>query len=628
MCTKSLKERLMGPTRPARFTLLLLAVAAACLLGVVGPAAASRPADTVFTHGYVYTVSGAQPLAKAVAVRDGKIVYVGGDREARRLVGPHTKVVNLHGKMMMPGLEDGHTHLQQFVACDMGYEGGTEDAILGKIKAALLRSDQMPYLKSDYVLNASSFVSGGMLPAGTVLTRGMLDRLSKDPSEDPMGTGTTRPIRVSDADFHKFYLNSKAIINAGITRDTPTPTGSYIGHDASGEPNGAFSDYTPPQPIGVPAPQPANVDYLGKLASMQKYNQLGTTSILQALGSPSDLPVWKQLADDGVLTMRVNQDLNAGFVRGQSDPAALQAQIDVLNAARAAYNGYSSPKSPGTLTVDTAKVFADGVAEFPAQTAAMLEPYNINTGTPESPVWVPGALRGADPSVEDATLGFKMLDANHWTIHVHAIGNRAVRVTLDNFAAIQKSNKRWDRRDTITHLQFVDPADWKRFGRLGVVASMQLQWSGRDVYSVDGVAGYINQDVLDTMYPAHSLMNNGAVLAAGSDWPVDPLNPFNQIMVAVTRRNASNPALGKYAGRNNYKEHLTLSQALRMSTMGTAYQLHQDKVTGSIRVGKYADLIVLDRNLFKIPAMQINQTNVLVTMVGGKVVWQDPDNPL
>ena len=539
--------------------------------------------------------------------------------------------------MVMPGLEDGHFHGQGFVACDMGYSGGTEDQILAKIHDALLREDQVPLLKTNDVLDCYYFLSSAMLPAGTVLTRDMLDRLSQPTSSgDPMATGTTRPIVVHEADFHKFYTNSTAIDNASITAATEAPEGSFIGHygaDAPapflpGDPNGAFSDYTPPQPFGDAAPQPADADYLGKLSDLQKLNQAGVTSGWQALGFPSDLPVWKQLADDGKLTVRINQSMFTPWVRGATDPSFLQSQIDVINAARAEYNGYSSPNSPGTLTVDTAKIFADGVAEFPAQTAAMLEPYNINTGTAEAPVWVPGILRGPDPTVDDATLGFKMLDANRWNIHVHAIGNRAVRASLDNFAAIKKTNRRWDRREAMVHIEFVDPADMPRFGKLGVVANFQLQWAGRDVYTVDGVQGYIDQDVLNTSYPAHSLLKGGAILAQGSDWPVDPYEPFNAIMVAVTRENIANPARGKYAGTNIYSEHLTLPQALRMGTMGTAYQLHQDNVTGSIKVGKYADLIVLDQNLFKIPAMQISSTKVLLTMIGGKVVWQDPVNPL
>jgi len=627
--------------KPGALIVLACAVVTLALMLPGVATARKSTADTVLTHGFVYTVekhgcSSNVKTAQAVAILNGKIIFVGTDCAAKKYIGPHTKVVDVHGKMVMPGLEDGHFHGQGFVACDMGYAGGTEDQILQKIHDALLREDQLPLLKTNDVLECEFFLSNAMLPAGTVLTRDMLDRLSLDSSQDQFGTGTTRPIVVHEADFHKSFANSTAIDNAGVDATTEAPLGSFIGHygaDAPapfhpGDPNGAFSDYYPTQPFGDSAPQPANANYLGKLSDLQKLSQAGVTSGWQALGFASDLPVWKQLADDGKLTVRINQSMFTPWVQGATDRSFLQSQIDLINAARAQYSGYSSPNSPGTLTVDTAKIFADGVAEFPAQTAAMLEPYNINTGSADSPVWEPGILRGPDPTVDDATLGFKMLDANHWSIHVHAIGNRAVRATLDNYAAIQKANRRWDRRDVVVHIEFVDPADMPRFGKLGVVADFQLQWAGRDVYTVDGVQGYINQDVLNTSYPAHSLLKDGAVLAQGSDWPVDPYEPFNAIMVAVTRENIANPARGKYAGTNIYSEHITLPQALRMGTMGTAYQLHQDEVTGSIKVGKYADLIVLDQNLFKIPAMQISSTRVLLTMIGGKVVWQDPVNPL
>lgn len=615
--------------------LVAFALIATMLLSTVS-LAQRRYADAVFKNGYVYTVDRHRPLAQAVAVKDGRIRFVGPNTGARAFIGPNTKVIDLHGKMMMPGLQDGHFHGQGFIACDMGYSGGTEDQILQKVHDALLRADQLPLLKTNCVLDCEFLLSNAVLPAGSVLTRDWLDRLSKDPSEDPLGTGTTRPIFVREADHHKFYTNSTAINNAGIVAATETPSGSYIGHygaDAPapfqpGDPNGAFSDYAPPQPFGDPAPQPANVDYLGKLSDLRKMNQEGVTSGFQAGGDPSDLPVWKQLADDGNLTMRVNQSMLARWVLGATDPLFLQGQIDVLNAARARYSGYASLNSPGSLTVDTAKVLVDGIAEFPGQTAAMLEPYNVNVGTPDAPIWVPGTLRGPDPSASHASLGFLMLDANRWNMHVHTIGNRAVRETLDNYELIHKANRRWDRRDAMVHVEFVDPADVTRFGKLRVVANMQLQWAGRDVYTVDGVEGYIDQDVLSTSYPAHSLLKNGAILAGGSDWPVDPYEPFNAIMVAVTRENISNPARGKYAGTNIYSEHITLPQALRMHTMGTAWQLHQERVTGSITVGKFADLIVLNQNLFKIPAMEISSTRVLFTMVGGKVVWQDAANPL
>jgi len=619
-----------------RFVRLALLVALLAVVMLLVPLAAQasgkcpvKPADTVFKNGYVYTVNCWQPTAQAVAVRDGKIIYVGCNQVAMWTVGPNTKVVDLHGKMMMPGLEDGHTHLQGFVACNMNYEGGTEDYVLAKIKAALLRSDQVGMLNSNYVLNCSYFSGSSMLPAGTYLTSQMLDRLSLPTSSgDPLATGTTRPIVVSDLDGHKKWVNSQAMLNAGITSQTQTPPGSTIGHYPDGQPNGFFADYSPPQPWGLTPPSLPNSNYVGKLASIQLYNQKGTTSIEKASGNLNDLPIWKLMADNGELTMRVNSQVSASWVHGATDPVVLQGKIDALNAARAQYSGYTSLSSPGSLTVDTVKIFADGVVEYPAQTAAMLEPYNVNIGTDANPIWVPGPSSGPVNTVDDAVLGFLMLDANHWTIHVHAIGNRAVRDTLNNYELIRKTNPKWDRRETIVHVQFVDPADQPRFGKLGVVPDMQLQWAELDSYTIDALQPFVSPAVYNTMYPARSLQKYGAVLAGGSDFPVDALAPWREIEQAVTRAGVPDVNAGVYAGVLNPSECLTLKDALRMHTMGTAYQLHQDKVTGSVQVGKFADLIVLDQNLFKIPSSQIRDTQVLMTMVGGKVVWQDPVNPL
>ena len=286
---------------------LLVALLAIVMLLVPLAAQASRkcpvkPADTVLKNGYIYTVNYWQPTAQAVAVRGGKIMYVGCNQVAMWTVGPNTKVVDLHGKMMMPGLEDGHTHLQGYVACNMGYEGGTIDYILGKIKTALERPDQAGMLQSNYVLNCSYFSGASILPAGTELTNRDLDRLSLPVSSgDPMATGTTRPIVVTDLDGHKKWVNSQAMLNAGITSATQTPPGSTIGHYPDGQPNGFFADFSATWGLAVPTSD----KYLGFLTSIQFYNQTGTTSIEKASGSLTDLPVWQQMADNGDLTMRV-----------------------------------------------------------------------------------------------------------------------------------------------------------------------------------------------------------------------------------------------------------------------------------------------------------------------------------
>lgn len=607
----------------ATLILAMLAVPAA----EVGFASASqriRPADSVFINGKVlrYTAHG-KTWAQSVAVRDGKIVYVGGNTGSDRFVGYDTDVIDLHGKMLMPGLGDGHQHGQGFVQCNMGYEGGTVDDVLSKLKACLLREDQLPYLQSNYVMTAFYFVGEAMQPPGTLLDRTMLDRLSTDPADDPFGTGTTRPIRLINADFHKSYANSQAIVNAGVTGATD-PQGGFIGLDANGDPNGQFSDFS--ADWGPELPEPADANYLAKQANLAEMNSKGVTSILQPLGFGEDLAVWKQLADDGLLTARVDQALLVQELRGETDPGAVDAALAGIDQLRDQYGGYTSPASPGSLTTDTVKIFCDGVAEFPAQTAAMLRPYNENIGTPEDPVWVPTDNRGEDPSCEDATLGFVKLDEAHWSIHIHGIGNRASRVALDNFEAAIDENPAWDRRHTITHLQFVTGRDIERFGELGIVASMSLQWARRDVYSIDAIEGYVDPRVAGNMYPARDLLGAGAVLAAGSDWPVDPLLPWVQMETAVDRTGEVGPTT--YPGALVPSNAISLLQSVKASTLGVAYQMHQDDVVGSIAVGKYADLIVLDQNLFQIPIESISDTTVLMTMVGGQVVYEDPDQPI
>jgi predicted amidohydrolase YtcJ len=616
----------------ARRRLVGLAISGFLLGGLLVPGAAGagrhhghhqRHADTVFVNGAVLLYGKHERWARAVAVDDGRIAYVGTNREARKRVGRRTRVVDLQGKMLMPGMVDGHAHGSGFVACSMGFAGGTIESVLGKLKACLLREDQAGLLNSNVRLTASSIYIQSLLPPGTRLTRDVLDRLSASPAADEFGTGTTRPIVVRDSGGHEFSTNSQAILNAGITASTPDPPDGFIGRDASGTPNGLFADFS--ANWGPSPPAPADSVYLSRVQNVEEATRKGITSYLRPGGSVADLELWKRMADEGKLTIRINQALSAGELRGQADPAAIRAFVDGIDAARAAYDGYASAASPGELLVDTVKIFCDGVAEFPSQTAAMLKPYNVNVGTPEAPVWAPGASRGEDPSCEDATPGFVALDRARWSIHIHSLGNRSTRVALDNFAAARRANRWWDARHTITHLEFVHPVDMLRFGRLGVVANMTMNWAGRDAYTVDSVEGYLDPSVMRTIYAARSLQRGGAVLAGGSDWPVTPLVPWRQIEMAIAREYAPAEPGVEYEGKLNPSEALSRLDALKMHTQGAAHQLHLD--AGAIARGRLADLIVLDRNVMQIPQTDIEGTSVLMTMLGGEVVWQDPASP-
>lgn len=608
---------------------------AALIAGSISvPVAASAdvlpPADTVFINGQVMQFADNAVGAKfspALTVKDGEIAFIGDNATARRSIGENTKVIDLGGRLLMPGMGDGHLHGPGADLCNLEWEGGTIDSVLGKIKACLERPDQADLLQTNYVLEVDNLMGEAMQPRTAYLTRQALDRLSKDPSEDEFGTGTTRPIKVNHMDSHKFYTNSKAIENAGVTRDTVVTGSTYIGYDEAGEPDGRFSDYRTFNP-GDPAPM-ADDELKQEMARDIAYlNSFGITMAhIPMGGDPADA---KELADEGKLTMHLNLGLMGGGAATAAIPGAVSGNLPRFAGIRAEYDGYTDAASPGDLAINTVKIVCDGVPEFPGQTAAMLQPYNVNNGTAEDPDWAPGTKDG-DPSCGAAAqLGFSAYDQAGWNIHVHAIGDRATRFALDRFETALAANteRTSTRRHTITHLEFIDESDIPRFQELDITANMSLQWAQRDAFTVDGIEGYVNYDTKNRLYPAGELLDAGATISAGSDWSVNPYNPWRQVQNAVTREGEPDALRGIYAGRQSPRQAISLVEAIRTMTSGVAYQLDQESVTGSLEVGKLADLIVTDQNVFDVPAADIAGTNVLLTMIKGVDVYQAEGSPL
>jgi predicted amidohydrolase YtcJ len=329
------------------------------------------------------------------------------------------------------------------------------------------------------------------------------------------------------------------------------------------------------------------------------------------------MEVWRKLYDSGKLAMRVRMAIYLADPSSLLRPAANASDDAVARLVASAKKGNIDPDF---LRSSLVKVFADGVMEYPAQTAAMLKPYNVNTGSLEHPAWKPGTARGPDPACADARQGFIELDRAGWQIHVHAIGDRATREALDNFQAAREANGARDLRHTITHLQAIDAADIPRFPRLGVIASMSLQWARRDAYSVNYTAGYIDDALYERLYPAAELLSAGAIVAGGSDYPVDPLLPMVQIETTVDHTGEAIP--GVFPGALSPKEVVSdLLAVIKMHTINAAYQMHMERDTGSIEVGKYADLVVLNQNLFEVPTERISETEIVQTILGGKVVY-------
>lgn len=541
-------------------------------------------------------------FAEAIAAAGDRIVFIGSSRKARRYVGPKTRVIDLAGRMVMPGIVDGHFHGTRRTDCEMGYAGGTIPQVLARLQVCLDRSDQAGFKKTNLRFFASHLFGEAIEPPGTALTRDDLDRLD-----------TARPIMVTHADGHKFWMNSRAIDNAGLDERTPDPREGQIGRDANRTPTGSFADFEPGD-WGQAAPVTDAMRLDTARRTSADANRMGLTSVFVADRGEEEIAQWAALQDEGTLTLRLDVALSAGFLRGNSDLDDLRKKI----AALSAYKKFAR----GLIDVGSVKIYCDGVMEDPAHTAAMLKPYRVNAGTPDTPDWRAGSSRGPDPSCADARPGFVELDQAGWQIHIHAIGDRATRDALDNFQAALERNGGRDLRHTITHLEAIDPADVPRFGRLGVIASMSLQWARRDAYLVTGTAGYVDDALYDRLFPAAELWNSGAVIAGGSDYPVDPLLPFVQIETAVDHTGEAVP--GVQPGALSPGEVIPdLLAVIKMHTINSAYQMHRERNIGSIEIGKFADLIVLDQNLFDIPTERISETRVLMTILGGAIVYTD-----
>jgi predicted amidohydrolase YtcJ len=334
---------------------------------------------------------------------------------------------------------------------------------------------------------------------------------------------------------------------------------------------------------------------------------------MDASVDPSELAAGASLRDAGRLTVRAQMAL---YVSSESlaDTATL---VPELEAMRAQYAG-------GHLQIPTVKLFLDGVIEYPTQTAALVKPYRVNTGTDAHPHWEPGDSRGPtyfEPELANA--GLAALDAAGWQVHMHAIGDRAVRTGLDAIEHARTQNGDSDRRHTIAHVELVHPDDLARFGELGALACMQMQWAELDAYTVDYLKPYVGAKRWRYLYPSGTIAGQGGTLTGGSDWPVDPLYPFRQIEMAINR--TGDEIYPAYPGPLHADEKLRRRQSIRMHTQASAYQLHQETQTGSIAEGMLADVIVVDRDIQRVPLHEVSNTEVLLTMVGGEVVHRAKD---
>lgn len=554
-------------------TLGLLASTAACTSNT------QNVPDLILTNARIYTVEEGQPWAEAVAIKDGRILAVGSSADITARKGDATQVVDMGGKLVMPAFGDAHAHPifggMSHARCAL-HDGKTLDDYKRIIADCVAKSPG----------TGTIFGSGWnqtLFPPKGIPRKELLDEISKDRA------------LIFEADGHTLWVNSKALELAKITRDTPDPKNGTIDRDpVTGEPVGGLEESAMAlvEPL-IPAPSPADlqnaISYTVKL-----FNSYGITSWHDAAvewdkgGTSKAIEAYKVVKDRGALTMHTAMDLHWNNDRGVEQ----LADIEKLSARAKAIG----------LTARGVKFFIDGV--IPQQTAAMLKPYE---GTE-----VKGAVQIAPDALQNAVA---LLDAKGMQSHFHAIGDAAVREALDAVQAARKADGTSDTRPMMSHMNVIDPNDQPRFGQLGVTAVFQPLWACNEAY-MQLTKERIGPLRSTYIYPSGSVLRAGGRLAYGADWSVASANPFEGIEVALTRI-----APGGNLPPLEPKEAVTLEQALKAYTLNVAYVNHLDKETGSIAPGKSADVIVLDQDLFKIPARQIHATKVIVTLFQGRAVY-------
>ncbi len=547
---------------------------------MMNPAA---PADLVLTGGHVHTVDPGRPRAEAVAVAGERIVAVGSARDVAAWIGPATRVVDLGGRLLLPGFQDAHVHPIfagiDRLECDLREARG-RDGVLATIRAYVAgHPDDAWIVGSGWYM--ADFEHG-------TPRREDLDAIVSD-----------RPAFFPNRDGHSTWVNSRALELAGIDRDTPDPDDGRIERDPDGTPTGTLHEGAA-HAVERLMPEATPARMREGLRIAQAYlHSLGITAWQDAIVSPEDQTVYRAAAEEGWLTARVEAAMWWDRSRGDD-------QVDELIER-------SRTGSVGTFRANSVKLMQDGVLE--TYTGAMIEPYLGADGAPTS-------NRGISFIDPERLPGWvTRLDAAGLQPHFHAIGDRAVRECLDAVAAARAANGPSDTRPHIAHIQVIHPDDVARFAALDVVANAQPYWACHEGQMDVLTIPFLGPERASWQYPFRSLLAAGARLAMGSDWSVSTPNPLLEIEVAVTRvadesRGLREPFLPEQA--------LTLEESIRAFTLGSAYVNHLDADTGSIEVGKLADLAVVDRDLFAADAGPIGDGRVLATFVGGRAVFEDP----
>lgn len=537
--------------------------------------------DRVLLNAAVYTVDAEHSWAEALAIDAGKIVYVGTNEGARKLIGAATQVDELGSKMVMPGFHDSHAHVLagglSESSCNLN---DLRDRQL--IREALIACSKEPrFAESEWVVGArwalAAFDNG------------------QPPIEwlDEIFAG--RPAYFVDSFSHSAWVSSSALAIAGIDADTPNPDGGVIERDPeTGKPTGTLRD-TAMALVGKHTPPDTDESRRdGILAGQRQTAAFGITAYTEPGLDEPQARTYQRADSAGELSARVLISLSPTSWH----TAAFGPEIFDLLAKRDGFRGRY-------VSAESVKIYIDGVIE--TRTSFMLQPYE-------------GGEDNFPPFYNQNTLNefVQKIDAMGVQVHTHAIGDGAIRNALNAYEHARKVNGPGDNRHQITHLQPIDEADIPRFGQLDVAADFQSLWAYPDDY-IDVAIPEVGEEHVSRFYPIASVVKTGGMIIGGSDWDVSSLNPLEAIEVAVTRQD---PWSNKGAILRE-SERVELATIVDAYTRNAAFVMRLDDVSGSLEVGKSADLIVLDRNLFKIESSEISEAKVLMTMLDGREIFSN-----
>jgi predicted amidohydrolase YtcJ len=557
-----------------------------CIFLLSGAAAhAQVSADTVLLHGKVWTENPAQPEAEAVAVLGDKVIAVGTSEQISKLAGPRTRVIELHGRRVLPGFNDAHVHL---------FDGGMS-----------LTSVQLRDASSPEEMRQRIKEYAGKLPPGEWIEEGEWDHERWSPADLPThqlidDVTPNNPVFLDRLDGHMALANALAMKLAGVDRATKNVPGGEIVRDKDGNPTGIFKDAAKSL-IERVVPATTKLQTERALDAAQRYAASNGVTSVQNMweGEPPEelrmqLQVVQQAMHEDRLQLRISIHQGLPYWHLQAD-AGIQADFGST-----------------MLHIGGLKAFADG--SLGSHTAWMLAPYADATPAME----YPNGLASHELLHPDEMYGqIRDADKAGLQIAIHAIGDRANREILNFYERAEKENGPRDRRFRIEHAQHLSPQDIPRFAQLHVIASMQPYHMADDGRWAENRIG---PERIKQAYVFRSLLDSGAVLAFGSDWPVAPMTPLEGIWAAVTRQTLD----GKNPNGWVPEQKISVTQAVHGYTMGSAFAEFEENIKGSIERGKLADLVVVDTDIFHADADQLRKARVDLTMLGGKVIFARP----